>query len=124
MRRIAAPWSRTFKGISVDIEHDVIHEVSKLLSEFEDSATPLLEECTREEVKRVRHELPGLLKVIAARVKEVLDKEQKGANRCLAPYIQEVLRSGYDAAVPLSGKGSSALRKVRRIRYVLDALGV
>lgn len=121
MRRIAAPWSRTFKGVDVNVNDEVINKINNLLTQFEESTTPLLEEYASEEVNRIRHELPGLLKAIAARVKGAVDKEQKEANRCLAPHIKEALTPGYDVAAPLSGPGSAARRKVRRahLSYVL-----
>ena len=112
MRRIASPWSRAFKGISIDISNDATGIINRLLLEFKDSATPLLEESACAEVHQVKEVLQGHLEAIVTHVQDVINKERKEANRCLAPHILEVLKPGYDAAAPLSGPGSSARRKV------------
>lgn len=122
MRRIAVPWSRAFKSISVDIIDDVTVQVSALLTDFEQSATPLLEDCAREKVQQVQQELRGLLEAIVIRVKDVIDKEQKEANRCLVPHLRKALAPGYADAAPLSGPGSSARRKVCWMHSILYIL--
>ena len=129
IRRIASPWSRTFSGISIEIIDDVASEVDKLLAEFEGGTTPLLEERAQGQVKLVQAELPGLLQGIVVRVHDVINKEQRKANRCLTPYIMEALATEYDRASSFSGRGSTVLRKVCDMRTntdlsVIEVVGV
>ena len=124
-RHIAPRWSNTFRNVSIDFksfsltfEDEVALIVSERLTEVEESATPLLKDLAQAQAERSRKTVRQVLPRLMRRVKSIVGEKQKEVSRDLAPRIQEMLKPGYEVAAPQSGPGSSARRKVHRVRSI------
>ncbi|TFY52696.1 hypothetical protein EVJ58_g9869 [Rhodofomes roseus] len=111
MRRIAAHWSNVFSHLFLDLQSEANAIIEKTLTEFEESAPPLLKDLAHAQAEQCRKEVQCALDDIIDAIHDVIDTEQKEASRYLALHIQEVLKPGYEEAAPLSGPGSTTRRK-------------
>jgi hypothetical protein len=94
-------------------ETAITNAITKLLTEFEQSAAPGLKDRAKLQGEACLEEARLTLQKMIAAVKETMTNQQKEISRCMAPHVQAELRDAYDRAMEERGKGSVARQKAK-----------
>lgn len=94
-------------------ETAITNAITKLLTEFEQSAAPGLKDRAKLQGEGCLEEARIALEKMMAVVNETMTNQQKEISRCMAPYVQAELAHAYDTAMEERGRGSVARQKVK-----------
>ncbi|KAJ2931653.1 hypothetical protein H1R20_g5445, partial [Candolleomyces eurysporus] len=115
-RTIAHSWSALFESdLLGPFETAITNGITKLLTEFEQSAAPGLRDRAKLQGEACLEEARIALQKTIAAVKETMTNQQKEISRCMAPHVQAELRDAYNRAMEERGKGSVARQKAKSL---------
>ncbi|RXW25223.1 hypothetical protein EST38_g555 [Candolleomyces aberdarensis] len=110
-RTIAHSWSALFESdLLGPFETAITNGITKLLTEFEQSAAPGLKDRAKLQGEACLEEARIALQKTIAAVKETMTNQQKEISRCMAPHVQAELRDAYNRAMEERGRGSAFFR--------------